>query len=181
MIEIARTYLHVEYPPCTRDQLTHLANAAYDIAESVIRDHFREYFSIEDIELRATVEEGSIKSKIVVGLAGLHFLYQAISGYGSFRQGIDTFARDVQKAGRAINELQLDQLKRDRSDVIRNRSGSGLPGKLSRLFQEVAAGRLSADDAMKKVDKLLAQRKERLPDQILPELLKPVQEPSALS
>lgn len=81
-----------------------------------------------------TVSEGSIKAWVKVGGA----LYAFLATYGTFRQGIDYLANDARKFSGIVAASARQDLKLQKSEIIRIEHRLGIPGKIQRLVKEHA-------------------------------------------
>src|SRR5207237_4187342 len=76
--------------------------------------------------------------------------------YGGIRASLDYGVRDARRAAAFVNDHLSRDLALQQQQIMRRERRTGVPGKLRRLFDRVANGQLTADQATRKaVDVLL--------------------------
>ena len=125
---IAETYIHIKYVPrdlSAREVKNYLNKHAHNWAVS--------YFG-EKVQVEVEVLEGSLKIKLLVG--GL-FLFELISNYGDFRQGIDVAVNDARSFSEYVIEQFVEHEEIDQDRIYRLERRLGVPGKIQRFLREL--------------------------------------------
>lgn len=130
----------------------------------------REFFSRSgpDPASEILVEDGSTKWRARIRKAAI-VLSTAIGGYGSVRSSIDYLRQDGKVAAVWMAD-HIEPVLPSHADVRRTRAPA--PTRFRRLFDSVAAGTLSADEATRRAEQLFKEYEEH-PDTvriILPEM-----------
>jgi hypothetical protein len=108
-----------------------------------------------DYAFHLEVEDGSIKGRANF-LAKATVFYFAIGQFGSFVEGVERIADLTGRLSHFVIEEAPRVLGLEPKIVLKARRGSGVPGKLRRLFVDVKRGTLTADEATSKAIALLA-------------------------
>lgn len=125
---IAETYIHIKYDYNLKKK-THEEIKYY--LESHSEEWGRKYFK-QQVNITITIEEGSLKAWITVG--GL--LYAGVTGYGSFRSGIDFMVSDARSFSNYVIEQFYQYEQTQETDIIRDERRLGIPGKIQRLLKK---------------------------------------------
>lgn len=96
------------------------------------------------------VEQGSTKVWVSITAA-----IGALTFYGDVRQSIDYLAKDSRMISTAVLPMVRREMGWTQSAVRVSQSRSGVPGKLRRLFQDVAAGKITPDEGTREAVELL--------------------------
>lgn len=142
-IGIAETYININSlgSVFTSDQIkSYLDKHAKEWAQ--------DYFGMSII-VKVRVEDGSLKIWVFVGAITI---YNLISGYGSFRSGIDHLVNDAKH----FSEFVIEQFKEDENipseAIVRTERRLGIPGKIQRYLRKL--------DKLTNVDASGRQRQE---------------------
>lgn len=126
MTTLAETYLRLDIrlsEPDLRELRAYLRHSAPTFAEGLFR---------QVPEFTIQVEDGSVRA----WLAAVGFLYVGISGYGSFRSGLDYAVKDA----RTFSERVLQEVENSgvsETEIPRFERRLGVPGKLQRIFRRL--------------------------------------------
>lgn len=126
MTRLAETYLHLNIRLSETDMYqlqVYLNDRAVTFAEGLFR---------QAPKFMVRVEEGSVRLWIVVAGA----LYAGISGYGSFRSGVDYAIKDARTfSERVLNDVRNSGISD--AEIRRFERRLGVPGKIQRLFRQL--------------------------------------------
>lgn len=126
MSKLAETYLHLDInlDESSKNKLKNFLRARAPIySEGVFN---------QELEFAVYVEDGSVK----IWLAAAGILYAGISGYGSFRTGIDYLVKDAQ----TISERLFEDVKEvgvSDQQVINFQRRLGVPGQIKRVLRDI--------------------------------------------
>lgn len=125
---VAETYIHIKDVP--RDLSVSEVNNYLD---KRARNWAITYFG-EKVQVDVEVVEGSLKVKLLVG--GI-ILFELISNYGSFRQGIDAIVHDAKAFSDFVIEQFVEHEHLDDDDLYRLERRLGVPGKIQRFLRKL--------------------------------------------
>lgn len=123
---IAETYIHIKDVPngLSKEEVQqYLEQHAFQWAEQSFK---------QSVIVKIRIEEGSIKIWVFVGVP---LLYHLVSGYGSFRSGIDAIVSDSKAfSNYVIKRFGEDEGVPDMA-VFRAECRLGVPGKIQRFLK----------------------------------------------
>jgi hypothetical protein len=167
MVEIGTLIIHFVYPKVEEDELHRIGSLLFQIAE----DGVRKFISI-DANVVLDLEDGTLKARTKVFLRNAAV---ALLMYGGLRQAADYLANDLNKAGNFIFRKTEDRLGVPSSNVITRRRYATLNQKIKRIFEDVENRRITPDQAMDALVKILDLDSEGgVPPEVIEELQKEV-------
>lgn len=158
MLLIGEALCNISIAPLSQAELAGYAELLFDEID-VAAERF---VHLPDYELHLEVEEGSVKARNAI-LVSLASLYVGIGNYGSFVSGV----REIRDQVKAIGDLFLDaapgRLSVPKEAIVQKKRNPAVLGKLENLFQSVAKGDMSPDDAARLAMDVLADDEEPPP------------------
>lgn len=149
MIDIGSTHFKLTVPSLPREELERYSSTLFDQWAK----HVEISLGLSDYTLELEIEDGSVCGKGKV-LAALTLVYVGIGQYGSFINGLQTIASQVDQAGDYLAEKAGNLLPRGHT-TPRVRKHDGSLDKLKRLFDRIYSGEMTPDDAMAEAQVIL--------------------------
>lgn len=146
---IAETYIHIKDVPrsLTKDE-------ALLYLKRNIKNWAKKSFKY-DVDIRISVEDGSLKVRVLVG--GVLVFANLVVIYGGFRTGIDYIVKDSWGfSNKVIEQFKKDEHIADQS-IIRAERRLGIPGKIQRFYKsidKINSTDYSHNERQDKIDKL---------------------------
>lgn len=112
-----------------------------------------ELLALNDYALHLEVEQGSVKGRAAI-LVALSALYGGIAKYPDFIHGVELIGKHAKQAVDEITRVVPSMFKRPESALKEKRTDAGRISELTRVFNAVARGELSAEDATARAKKL---------------------------
>ena len=125
---IAETYIHIKTVPRSLS-----ASEVNEYLNKYARSWAMDYFG-SDVQVEIAVVEGSLKIRILVG--GI-LLFNLVSNYGSFREGIDTIVDDARSFSEFVIEQFVHHEHVDQDEMYRLERRLGVPGKIQRFLRDM--------------------------------------------
>ena len=102
--------------------------------------------AFDDYGFQLELEQGSLKGRNLLVVSAFA-LADVVAHYGSVRQGMREIAADAKGITEFVVERAPELIGSKEAKLKYKRSNAGAVGKLNRLFDEVAAGKLTAAQA----------------------------------
>lgn len=134
------------------------------LTERICRKHYAERYDKFGITIETTIEIGSTKTWIrIYALIGI------LTFYGEIRQSVDYLVQDTKTLIEVIQPNIATNIGLSSGSLERYTRRLGVPGELRRLFQSVASGKISAEEASSRAIALLerggdADTRTEMPD-----------------
>ena len=125
---LSEAYLHLK-------PFEQISSRIFDIKPQIIESAYeiaRKHYKVE-VQIDFKYEEGSYKHWIVFAAAAFGF----ITGYGSFRSGLDYMVEDGRRINEAINSSVIDLLNAQDDNIYRMERRTKILGKIQRLVGEL--------------------------------------------
>jgi hypothetical protein len=148
---------YLRFEPRMQMPLSEVAKLTFPVVETAGQRFFELFAEKRGAEV--VVEDGSLRllGRVRVTAA---VLVSTFVGYGAVRQAVDYARHDGRIAAGWINQ-QIRELFSLTSDAVHTqRRRTPEPTRLLRLFDSVASGELSPDDAAREAEELFRQRGE---------------------
>ena len=87
----------------------------------------------QEVDIQVRIEEGSLKAWVTA--AGI--IYGTISGYGSFRSGIEHLTEDARSFGKIVSARFIEDSGIEKEKIYRVEKRLGIPGKINRLLTRI--------------------------------------------
>jgi hypothetical protein len=127
MSKIAEVYIHLQIDP---------SNEFHETSKVYLFQHanmFANKLFQGEPKVYIRVEEGSYKAWITVVSA----VYIAISGYGSFRSGIDHLVNDARNFSEYVISDFISESKISKEKIVRLERRLGISGKIQRILKRI--------------------------------------------
>lgn len=166
MLDISQTYFFLNVGPLSEEELLDFARRVFDEFDRAAARYLPQ--SIDDYELRLLVEEGSVKGRSKLRVAATRFFY-VITGAGGLIAGVKELDWAAREIGSRVVEAAVKESGTPGNNLSSARRGTGVVGKLHKMFHDVEAKRLTPEEATLAAIDLLAAS-EDMPDAVLDEI-----------